>query len=297
MRVQHQARERREPPKVSKDSPLRSVGSIRHEKGKSVVGLAADGRWLACATADCVSAWRLQSSPRGGDDAPATSADHGGCETELGVEMRHEIASSQRRVVTHLALLGGLMLAAGESKEAKRRRESKGCLSQINPGVFVLACKMGKLDDAATDRGQAALDEGSVRMSDLEIPLVMAEWGSFGGAALMDEGGCALLGESDGQVVLWTLDGTADAAPAKAPRSQRSGGRGRRAHRPDADLSSPVISISRCCTLPSATGYGQLRSIAVCGQGGRFAVGALQYAVRCPHSVVRPGVSNARAMA
>ena len=272
--------------KVTRDSPLRCLGSIRHERVKGVVGLAVDGSWLACATPDCVSAWRLPSSPGApgvGGDVSATSAgqDNGTRDVQLDVEMCHEIAHCQRRTVSHLALLGGLVLVAGESKEAKRRRESKGCLAQINPGVFVLAHKLEEPVVSATGRGQAALDTGCSHMSDLAIPLVMAEWANFGGLALMDSGNSALLGEKDGRVVHWSLDVTASER-AGAPPVHRSVGRcssSRRATRRDANQSDAVISISRCCTLPPATGHGELKGIAVCGHGGRFAVGALQHAV------------------
>ena len=261
---------------ISSRQPLRCVGSIQHDKGKGAVGLAVDGRWLACATADCVSAWRL-----------APDAEGGGC-PELFAEMRHEIASSQRRVVTHLALLGGLVLAAGESKVAKRRRESKGCLAQINPGVFVLACRAA-CRDPDSNRGQAAPGGAAdACMSDLEIPSVMAEWKSFGGIALMDAGSSMLLAGSDGQIVHWTLDNVESAANPGARQGGRGGSRGsssRLASSLDSDRPFRALSISRCCTLPPATGHGQLRSIAICGRDGRFAVGALQHAV---HTLAAP---------
>ncbi len=257
------------------------MGSIQHDKGKGAVGLVIDDCWLACATADCVSAWRL-----------APDAEAGG--PEIFAEMRHEIASSQRRVVTHLALRGGLVLAAGESKAAKRRRESKGCLSQINPGVFVLACRAGGRDQDAVNCGQAAPGGAADRscMSDLEIPLAMAEWKSFGGIALIDAGGSLLLAESDGQIVHWTLDDIESAAPPDAQQGGRGGSRGK-SSRPgsslDSDRPSRAQSISRCCTLPPATGYGQFNSIAVCGRDNRFAVGALQHAVHALASLPTPG--------
>ena len=86
------------------------VGRIMHDtKGgcsKGVAGLAMCGHLLACATGDCVSAWRIK------DDV---GEEQGVNRTGLLLEaMRHEISVDQRRVITHLALLDGLVLAAGQ---------------------------------------------------------------------------------------------------------------------------------------------------------------------------------------
>jgi len=156
------------------------VGRIMHDtKGgcsKGVAGLAICGHLLACATGDCVSAWRIKD-----DVGEEQCVNRSGLLLEA---MRHEISVDQRRVITHLALLDGLVLAAGQvklyrfvcvcvwslycrqvifyninwcgcvgvgvgvlktntqSRAAKRRRESKVGVSQINPGVFVIACEV-----------------------------------------------------------------------------------------------------------------------------------------------------------
>jgi hypothetical protein len=105
-----------------------------HAAGKGVVGLTVDGSRLACATTDCVSVWQILPDGSGGGgvgDGASGSAHGPGLLSEV---MRYDLGTEGRRVLTHMAFCDGLLLAAGLSKAAKRRREKDGVLSHINPG-------------------------------------------------------------------------------------------------------------------------------------------------------------------
>ena len=93
-----------------------------------------DGSRLACATTDCVSVWQIVSDGSGGGgvgDGGSGSAHGPGLLSEV---MRYNLGTEGRRALTHMAFCDGLLLAAGLSKAAKRRREKDGVLSHINPG-------------------------------------------------------------------------------------------------------------------------------------------------------------------
>ena len=113
---------------ISAARPIRHAGCIAHASRKSVVGLAVDEGRLACATEDCVSVWQLAA---GRADAGASSP------ALLSEVMRYDLGAEGRRTVTHIAFRGGLLLAAGSSKAAKKRREKHGMLSQITPGTLL----------------------------------------------------------------------------------------------------------------------------------------------------------------
>jgi len=119
---------------ISSARPIRHAGSIVHTAGKGVVGLTVDGSRLACATTDCVSVWQILSDGSGGGgvgDGGCGSAHGPGLLSEV---MCYDLGTKGRRTLTHMAFCDGLLLAAGLSKAAKRRREKDGVLSHINPG-------------------------------------------------------------------------------------------------------------------------------------------------------------------
>jgi hypothetical protein len=116
---------------ISSRRPIRHAGSIVHAAGKAVVGLTVDGNRLACATTDCVSVWKLAQDGSGGGDGGSDSVHGAGLLSEV---MRYDLGTEGRRTLTHMAFRDGLLLAAGLSKAAKRRREKDGVLSHINPG-------------------------------------------------------------------------------------------------------------------------------------------------------------------
>ena len=257
------------PGRIGARHPLRHVGSVVHETGRGVCGCCLDGTWMAVATAHGVSVWRL-GLPAGRDGL-------------LQEAMRHELESEQRRVVSHLALRNGLVVACGQSRVAKRRREKAGVLSQINPGVFVLA------SDLTAGHDHVAAAAG---MSDVDIPSVMATWDSFGGLSVGSAnagagvGAVVLLADTEGQVVRWTLDARrSDAArPSSHTADSQLGGRrsaqgvlGRAGPKPS--LPQGQVSIARCAKLQSATGWGALKSLIICGPGDRYAAAALQHAL------------------
>lgn len=155
--------------RIGAGRPICHAGTLTHATNKAVAGLVVHGEWLACATADCVSAWRLRAA----DSPPAG----GGAEGLLGEAMRHELDAEQRRVVTHLTLRDGVLLAAGQARAAKRPREKKGVVSQIDPAVFVLACEV--------DSGGAAVHgPPTMTMTDVELPSIMVSF--FGACPLGD---------------------------------------------------------------------------------------------------------------
>jgi len=252
------------------------TGTIAPATNKAVVSLEVDGEWLACATADCVSAWLIREEE--GRSLLPTEA------------MRHECDGEQRRVVTHLALRGGLVLAAGQSRVAKRRREKKGVVSQINPGVFVLACDVGSGGVGVLGETRDGAMPHALVMTDVELPSIMAMWERLSGIATVVRAGgrVVLLADTEGQVVRWTLEdrkNSADATPAvlQSPRGAVSRpARGSSGCERASDCAPPNIVIARCATLPPATGYGQLKNITTCGQDDRYVVGAAQQAVLVP---------------
>ena len=183
-----------------------------------------------------------------------------------------------------------------QTRTAKRKRESKGLLSQINPGVFVLACEMDVNADHSTSRRS---------MCDVDLPSVMATWETYGGLVVVktasDGGGSVvLLADSDGQVVRWTLEERRKASQNFTPQEppsinyQRRSTRGASSGEPVADYGSRVVEVARCSILPPAAGYGKLRRLVSCGPNDRFVVGALHQAVREQFTFVQHMLSLAR---
>ena len=98
--------------KISARQPLRHSGSISHGAGKDVCGVSLDACWLAVASASCISVWRF-------DDVGSLSATREEQARDKGhgrvlKAMLHELDGEQRRVVTHLSMNNGLIIAAGQ---------------------------------------------------------------------------------------------------------------------------------------------------------------------------------------
>ena len=56
--------------------------------------------------------------------------------------LKHDLPPSEKKTITHLSVLDGLVVAAGHSKGAKKRKERDGMLSQIVPSIFVLTARI-----------------------------------------------------------------------------------------------------------------------------------------------------------
>ena len=91
--------------------------------------------------------------------------------------LKHDFPPSEKKTITHLSVLDGLVVAAGHSKGAKKRKERDGMLSQIVPSIFVLTAR---IDSGSSSAPPSPDDDPPPAPLSLDVPASMAEWDALG---------------------------------------------------------------------------------------------------------------------
>ena len=163
------------PPRIGAQHPVAHAARIMHQSEAPVNCLALDaGRagLLACCTRENLSVWSLEQPLPGLGETAGDEATPG-----ARVLLKHTMSTGERKIITHIAVQDGLVVAAGHSKGAKKRKERAGVLSQIVPSVFVLTAHICE-DVSALDAGHTPPPVA------LDVPAGMAQWSEVGGLAL-----------------------------------------------------------------------------------------------------------------
>eukprot|EP00281_Chroomonas_sp_CCMP1168_P014550 CAMPEP_0206219614 /NCGR_PEP_ID=MMETSP0047_2-20121206/4408_1 /ASSEMBLY_ACC=CAM_ASM_000192 /TAXON_ID=195065 /ORGANISM="Chroomonas mesostigmatica_cf, Strain CCMP1168" /LENGTH=451 /DNA_ID=CAMNT_0053642159 /DNA_START=56 /DNA_END=1408 /DNA_ORIENTATION=- len=240
---------------IGADTAISPVARIDHG-GEAPCSLVLDsqdeGGLMVCATRDTLSIW-------------------GGIEGAVeGPELlhKHTLSEGSKAQISHAALRGEIVLAAGKTMSGKRKKACRGFLTSINPPTFAVVgrfCSSGR-----ACKGQS--------LAHVELPLCMAEWASIGGVCLIDssKGLCILAANEAGEIVRILLD--PDTIPVLRGNAKGGGGgggsrasAGQAASGAGGSAGPPVIGGSvaplRCNTLPSAAGYGAM--VGLCVPRGR----------------------------